>query len=682
MPHLNSWWGLPGVVATIGLLVSLSDACQLASAVEFPGPSPGEARATLDGTRLVMENDVLGATFEVTPSGVVLVEFADKIAKTTLSGKKAPLLAPASKDAKPNRPTSLRASGKATIERLSPNARAVRAADRCAGWRATVPIVLGDSAAQVQWQITLRDQSNAVRQEVVVKAERQPFAPQVLTLAHLKAAGTKACGEVDGSPVVCGNIFAACEHPMATNEAVNGQVVCSVGTFRRLQSGDSCTRSCVLGVAPAGQLRRGFLYYLERERPRPYQPFLHYNSWYDIAWGDRKMNEGQCLAVIDLFGRELIQKRGVKLDSLVFDDGWDDNRSLWRFHPGFPRGFTPLRETAVRYSTAVGVWLSPWGGYGPAKEERMRYGRTQGFETNPNGFSLAGAKYYGRFREVCAEMVQKYGVNYFKYDGIAQGLMKKGAGSQYAADVDGLLRLIGDLRGLRPDLFVNVTTGTWPSPFWLLWGDSVWRNGNDMGFHGAGSKRQQWITYRDMYTYRGVVRRGPLYPISSLMTQGICHARLGSANLPPDLKDMADEIYSFFGTGTQLQELYITPQLLTAPMWDLLAQGAAWSRKNADVLADVHWIGGDPGEGQVYGYAAWSPRLGILTLRNPGEATASFALEIGQAFELPPSAPKEYRLTRLWTGEQSKPITVRAGKVETVSLKPFEVAVLEATPAR
>jgi hypothetical protein len=488
---------------------------------------------------------------------------------------------------------------------------------------------------------------------------------------------------VDGSPVVVGNVFAACEHPMAENHVAGGAVICSAGSFRRLAPGQSCTRSGVLGVVPPGQLRRGFLYYLERERPRPYQPLLHYNSWYDIAWVDRKMNEGQCLAVIDVFARELIRNRGVKLDSVVFDDGWDDNRSLWRFHSGFPRGFAPLRDAATRDGTSVGVWLSPWGGYAQAKDERMQYGKTQGFETNKNGFSLAGPKYYGRFREVCAEMVQKYGVNYFKFDGIAHGLMSKGAGSEYAADVDGLLHLIADLRRLRPDLFVNVTTGTWPSPFWLLWGDSVWRNGDDMGFFGPGSKRQQWITYRDMYTYRGVVRRAPLYPVSSLMNQGICHARIGNANLPPDLKDMADEIYSFFGSGTQLQELYITPQMLTAPMWDMLAAGARWSRKNADVLADVHWIGGDPGQTKVYGYAAWSPRLGIVTLRNPGASPASFSLDVGQVFELPPDAPKQYRLTRLWKDKEApSPISACAGKAQTIPLAPFEVAIFEAVPMR
>ena len=48
------------------------------------------------------------------------------------------------------------------------------------------------------------------------------------------------------------------------------------------------------------------------------------------------------------------------------------------------------KKRAEQYHSAVGAWLSPWGGYGSAKEERMKYGREQGFETNARGFSLAG----------------------------------------------------------------------------------------------------------------------------------------------------------------------------------------------------------------------------------------------------------------------------------------------------
>jgi len=146
---------------------------------------------------------------------------------------------------------------------------------------------------------------------------------------------------------------------------------------------------------------------------------------------------------------------------------------------------------------------------------------------------------------------------------------------------------------------------------------------------------------------------------------------------------MADEIYSFFGSGTQLQELYMTPQMLTGPMWDLLAAGARWSRTNADVLADVHWIGGDPGEGQVYGYAAWSPRLGIVTLRNPGAAPASFSLDIGKVFELPPGSATEYRFRSPWKPAKDRPsLTGRAGEAQTLSLPAVEVLVFEATPTR
>ena len=49
------------------------------------------------------------------------------------------------------------------------------------------------------------------------------------------------------------------------------------------------------------------------------------------------------------FGHELTEKRGVKLDSFLFDDGWDNHKSLWKFNDGFPNGFTPVKEAADKY---------------------------------------------------------------------------------------------------------------------------------------------------------------------------------------------------------------------------------------------------------------------------------------------------------------------------------------------
>ena len=62
--------------------------------------------------------------------------------------------------------------------------------------------------------------------------------------------------------------------------------------------------------------------------------------------------------------------------------------------------------------------------------------------------------------------------------------------------------------------------------------------------------------------------------------------------------------------------------------WDVLAEAAKWSRSNSDVLVDTHWVGGDPGLGQVYGWASWSKRKAILALRNPSDQPAEITLRL------------------------------------------------------
>jgi hypothetical protein len=47
------------------------------------------------------------------------------------------------------------------------------------------------------------------------------------------------------------------------------------------------------------------------------------------------------------------------------------------------------------------------------------------------------------------------------------------AGSRFDSDFDAAISLIGDLRKANPDLYVNLTTGTYPSPFWLRFADSI-----------------------------------------------------------------------------------------------------------------------------------------------------------------------------------------------------------------
>jgi hypothetical protein len=104
-----------------------------------------------------------------------------------------------------------------------------------------------------------------------------------------------------------------------------------------------------------------------------------------------------------------------------------------------------------------------------------------------------------------------------------------------------------------------------------------------------------------------------------------------------------------------LQELYIQPDKLIADDCAVLAEAAKWSRANADVLADTHGIRGDPGKWEVYGYASWTPRKGIVMLRNPDNQPHEFVFEVGAAFELPPGAAPAFALTTPWADDAGKP---------------------------
>ena len=505
--------------------------------------------------------------------------------------------------------------GPATIEHFTPDPAASRYSDRLPGVAVHYRLEDFEHRLHAQWSLILRRDSNYIRQTLTITAAGKPLAVTSVMLIDARAAGMTLAGDVKGSPLVAGNFFLGFESPLSQSSVVGDRGMSQLAIGVPIGAGRSAQYSSVIGIAPPGQMRRAFLTYIERERAHPYRTFLHYNSWFDIGYGE-PYTQQQALDRIHAFGEELNKKRGVTLDSFLFDDGWDDLNDLWKIRSDFKDGFEPLTQAAAAYGTAPGVWLSPWGGYSDAKQKRLATANRDGFEIVDNGLALSGPKYYALFHDAVTSMVTKYGVNQFKLDGTGN-VNQVVNGSAFSSDFDAAIHLIGDLRQLKPDIYINLTSGTWPSPFWLTYADSTWRGGDDTSFAGVEPSRERWITYRDASTYEHVVKAGRLYPLNSLMLHGIVFAKQAEGLTDDPGGDFANEVHSYFGTGTQLQELYITPSLLTAANWDVLAEAAKWSRRNAATLVDTHWVGGDPRWLEVYGWAAWSPQKAILTLRNP-----------------------------------------------------------------
>lgn len=662
---------------TISACLALSLTLLYGSAASTIGDETESVVATHTGDSFVLQNHAIGAKWNVTEEKVNGLAFIDR-----LHGTELPVDVPFAillRDGTIYDAGNLRLAGVPTLHELTPRPDASRMADRVHGDEFDVVMESNGHSLHVTWSLVLLDGSSYLRQILTITAAGKDVPISRVELIDLRLPGARVSGSVEGSPIVAGNLFVGFEHPLSRSKVTGDRATAWMERDLPLRAGQSITYSSVIGVARDGQMRRDFLAYLERERAHPYRTFLHYNSWYDLGYFTRYDQAG-ALDRVNAFGHELAEKRGVKLDSYLFDDGWDDHKSLWKFNDGFPNGFTPVRAAAEKYGAEPGVWMSPWGGYDGPKQERIAFGKAAGYEIVGGGYALSGPKYYAAFHDVCMEMIREYGVNQFKFDGTGN-VDSVVPGSRFDSDFSAAIHLIGELREAKPDIFINLTTGTWPSPFWLMFADSTWRGGDDDSTAGVGSYRERWITYRDAQTYENVVQDGPLYPINSLMLHGMIYARFHKYLDKDPGNDFRNEIRSYFGTGTQLQEMYITPSLLTAANWDDLAEAAKWSRANADVLKDTHWIGGDPAWLEVYGWASWAPREGILVLRNPSDKAQTIHIKLQDAFELPPGAAGTYEAKSPWKDDANhQAMKLNAQQVHEFRLAPFEVLTLDMVP--
>lgn len=479
-------------------------------------------------------------------------------------------------------------------------------------------------------------------------------------------------------------------------EAADGSDNLVQGAWKRrttLHKGEEWEVSSVIGLFAPQQQRRSFLAYHERERVQPWKLLVHYNDWYEIGIvvhdhqdPAKRTNEGMWMKLLDIWQKNLVQKHKVAIDCFVIDDGWDEFNSLWDFHCGFPRGFAAMDKSASRMKAGLGTWLGPVGGYGSSKT--MRIGHWN--KTHPNNkissFQLSNKEYFNAFAGRCKDMVKKYNMRYFKFDGISTKFHAKGPAAP--EDAEGIISVIKALREQKPDLFINTSVGTWASPFWFHVSDSVWRQENDFGQAGSmGDERDRWINYRDNLVYEVFVEGAPFCPINSLMT----HGTIITKNGPPKVMSKSPancikEMRTAFGCGSALQELYVDSDLMmqdNGRLWKELADCIRWIRRNQDVLPDIHWVGGKPwdgADGSVYGWAAWNSKKCTLTLRNSSDSKKSLNGTLREILDIPPGYKGAVVLTSSFADQRKPDILGKALDVDKnleIELEPFEVIVME-----
>jgi hypothetical protein len=647
--------------------------------VFYAGTLPGKAKIIRSEEGFILKNNVLQTAFSFTGKKFSQIKFRNILTHQNYNFLPANFFYLVLNDGKKAQAGDFRIVGKPVINEVAANHRAVKLSENERGEQLSAVLYNESSKIKLHWHAVLRNNSNYIQQSFSFRENDPEVKIDRAYLINFPASGSlKKCGIVDGLPLVDKGNFFAIECPMSKIDSTNNGV--HEFLYRDAvvpAGGNELHASTVYGVTPVNQLRRGFLYYVERERAEPYKPFLHYNSWFDLSWGKLRLNEADCLDRIQTWSDSLTVKRGVRLDGYLWDDGWDDYNSLWEFTKSLPNGFKNLYALSSKYGATMGVWVSPWGGYDEPKEKRIAFGKSHvpPYETNEHGFSLSGKNYFNYFKSLAVNFIQQQHVAIFKFDGVGSGTYSSGAGLAYQSDICALLRFIDTIRKVKPNTYLSLTVGTWPSPYLLRYGNNVWRGGGDYSFIGQGDTRQRWLNYRDHDTYVEVVRRSPLFPLNAVMNHGIMVADHGQA-APSDIndKDITDDIWAFFGNGTSLQEMYINPHKINSYQWNVLAKAIKWSRAHRDVLSDVHWVGGDPAKQEVYGFASWNPKHGTLTLRNPSGKEQKFSFSLDTILELPNGYKGNYKLFNVV--DNTPEGAFRSSNETTLSLKPFEVKVI------
>ena len=409
------------------------------------------------------------------------------------------------------------------------------------------------------------------------------------------------------------------------------------------------------------QKRRSFLAYSERERAVPWRAMPMYLTWYELqinrnnaAPGREHLDNTKVDDVLDVMAHwksDFYDRYGVAPKIFIIDDGWD-KYGEWTFHESFPNEMRDMSKVAKEMGAGIGAWLGPVGGYGASGNHRRSYWSDKG------GMQLSNPRYYKAFKDAAFNLVcnqdgetgyQQGNDNYvfFKFDGISGQFSSVGpdAGDTGNENAEGIIRLEQYVREeLREDIFFNTSVGTWASPFWYQITDATWRQENDHDRTGNNTiKRENWITYRDRLVYQNYVKNSPICPINTLMTHGFILTKYGPpASDERDYLPVRNELRAAFLCGSGMVELYNDYDLMGSinggALWADLAECIAWQERNADVLPDAHWVGGNPWTGskaEVYGWAAWNGTKSTLALRNGANDAQTYKFTLRQALNIP-----------------------------------------------
>ena len=536
-----------------------------------------------------------------------------------------------------------------------------------------------------------------------------------------------------GQPYYVGSMYWGCEFPQAENKVRDKKGFIryhygknlvvendkSDGQFHNYnnynnangQSGKMITWDAVVGAARSTDyqvVQSDFYEYIETIATKTgfRQQF---NSWYDNMKDITDSNIQESFNEIE---KGFTQYGVNPLDSYVVDDGWTNYNSFWDFDRSenkFPNELYNSSSQVNKMGSNFGLWLGPRGGYGT--EQRIaNYIANNNLgsrnENSGNDINVSDGRYLDKLvNDIFVGYQNKFDINYWKLDGM---LLDPSTNSNNAHTTTDKLCTISEtyerwtdmfetMRKNRPDLWINMTSYANPSPWHVQWVNSVWmQNTGDTGYSNKfnSSHEEQMLTFRDGDYYEFFTNNQWQLPNKYFYNHDPVYAKTAH-NVPGGpgrqieytTDELRNHLYMLGTRGTAFWEYYYSPSMFDDEKWQVNAEAANWIEDNFDILQKSKMFGGNPENGDVYGYSCWNGNQGIVSIRNPKNVEQTYTLKLDEKVGVSSGVKNVYG--KVVVGDQSRQTndSVSHNTELTYTLKPKEVLIVQygaqdGTPAK
>ena len=526
-----------------------------------------------------------------------------------------------------------------------------------------------------------------------------------------------------GQPYYVGSMYWGCEFPQAENKIRNkkgfvryhyGKDLSLVnensdGQFENYnnynnangQSGKMVTWDAVVGAARSRDyqvVQSDFYEYIETIATKTgfRQQF---NSWYDNM---KNITDSNIQDSFNEIEKGFTQYGVNPLDSYVVDDGWTNYSSFWDFDRSenkFPNELYNSSSQVNKMGSNFGLWLGPRGGYG-TEQQIANYIANNGLgsrnENSGNDINISDARYLNKLvKDIFVNYQNKFDINYWKLDGMLLNPSSNSANEHTTTDAlctisetyERWTDMYETMRENRPDLWINMTSYTNPSPWHVQWVNSVWmQNTGDTGYSNKfnSSHEEQMLTFRDGDYYEFFTKNQWQLPNKYFYNHDPVYAKTAH-NVPGGpgkqieytTDELRNHLYMLGTRGTAFWEYYYSPSMFDDEKWQVNAEAANWIEDNFDILQKSKMFGGDPENGDVYGYSCWKGSQGIVSIRNPKNVEQTYTLTLDEKVGVSSEVANVYG--KVVVGDQSRQTdkAVSHGTTLTYTLKPKEVLIMQ-----